>query len=519
MKTPIENPKHSLITISLLVVLMLVNLAGRNLPGAHAETTASSSDSGIAVSVSPEEARLFELINEARQNPLETAVSLGLDRQQVLADNPEITDVLKDGLPPLNFNQILYQSAQRHAAAMLNNNFYSYESIDGTKVARRMENMGYLPALAGESLGLIFFNNYIDPLKSATLMFNNMFKDELALDFGSPRRILNPKVRDMAVAVNKGDYEFPRFSANVYMAACDFARPVEVYELQFMNLINQLRSNPRPVLAEYGIDADVALFPELGRLFLEGLPPLSYQANLYAAADELVADMFEKEHFLPVTSGGKTLDERVRGNGYQPAWIEEARVRLSNCAVLSPAEASSRLFKILLARAFRNDPQKRRQSMLSDKAEDAGIRIKAGSSSVLGGVCGDDLYLMVGDFGAKRRAEDFDDAAEIDAHPEKGDTNCLVGLVYDDSDVNGIYDAGEELPEARVIVDQGPGSEVRGEVLTNAAGGYQMTLPPGDYRVIVGVGEARISKWIRIQEGANTWYPTVLRRPEQEGGM
>ena len=50
------------------------------------------------------EAKLLQLINQARENPLTVAASLGMDPEQILADFPEWHDLLTQGLPPLTFS-------------------------------------------------------------------------------------------------------------------------------------------------------------------------------------------------------------------------------------------------------------------------------------------------------------------------------------------------------------------------------------------------------------------------------
>ncbi|PIP47097.1 MAG: hypothetical protein COX16_06190, partial [Deltaproteobacteria bacterium CG23_combo_of_CG06-09_8_20_14_all_51_20] len=47
------------------------------------------------------ERELFNLINEARIAPLAMAAKLNMDPEKVLADLPELKDILINGLPPL----------------------------------------------------------------------------------------------------------------------------------------------------------------------------------------------------------------------------------------------------------------------------------------------------------------------------------------------------------------------------------------------------------------------------------
>ncbi|MBN2438458.1 MAG: hypothetical protein JXL20_07630, partial [Deltaproteobacteria bacterium] len=55
---------------------------------------------------------LLSLINEARQNPLAVAASMGMDPEKILKDLPELETVLKEGLPAVTFNALLYEAAR-----------------------------------------------------------------------------------------------------------------------------------------------------------------------------------------------------------------------------------------------------------------------------------------------------------------------------------------------------------------------------------------------------------------------
>ena len=70
------------------------------------------------------EIELFELINQARWDPLAMAGSFGLDPNQVLSDLPELSEILTNGLPALVLNQQLYDAALAHTRDMLDNNYY-----------------------------------------------------------------------------------------------------------------------------------------------------------------------------------------------------------------------------------------------------------------------------------------------------------------------------------------------------------------------------------------------------------
>lgn len=467
--------------------------------------------------INADEAALFELINAARVNPLEMAESLGMDRDQILADFPDLEEILKDGLPSLQIDKRLNQSAGKHALDMMENGYYAYDSIDGKTYEKRMICEGYIPFASGESLGLIFFNNFIGPDQGVRQIFDNMFRDELNPELNVAQNILNPDVSEVGLGITGGMFTHSSgFSANVYMAVCDFARPVEIYELELLNLVNQLRAEARAVLAEYGIDASPEAYPEYETLLTKGLPPLAHDHSLYASAEELAVDMFENHHFNAKTSDGRTLEDRVAGNGYEPVWVGETRYRVSTCdESVSPAESVSKMFRYLLNRAFQADPERRHYPMLSPWARDCGIRIMAGESAILGGVCGDYLHIMVAEFGAGHEtggSVDFEDVSGA------GDDTTymygqLAGVVYEDRDANGLYDIGEGVSGIAVTAVNGKDTEAVYGARSNAAGGYSLDLPRGRYRVDVETESGVYSKWLDISEETAHWLPVDVEIP------
>lgn len=439
---------------------------------------------------------LLDLINAARKDPLGTAETLGMDTAKILADFPELVDILTEGLPELAFDARLYQSAQKHAMDMLANGYYAYESIDGRSPGQRINDEGYGATYSGESLGLLFFSNFISPETAAGRIFANMFRDELDPAGSGSRNILNPAAEDIGASVGGGIYNFNGYTGNVYLAVCDFGATTEIYELQIINLINQARANPRPVLAELGISINEADFPELADLFARGgLAPLWFDPALYRAADTLVKDMFENNHFNPRTADGRTVNMRARENNYRSEWIKETRMRIITCdQEICPSETIGRFFKQLVDRAFREDPNQREQHLFSEKAADAGIRIMAGTQPEYGWICGDNLNIMAADFATL---------------PEYPDT-VLTGVVYADRNGNGIYDIGEELAGAGITVKvSGPGGKAT-DLVANPAGGYAIRVAPGRYRVSVNPDVAEWVRWIEVGEARNVWLPVAV---------
>lgn len=434
----------------------------------------------------PEETLLFELINEARRNPLGTAATLGMDPARILADFPEHSKFLRHGMPELTPDVRLCKAARKHAADMLVNNYYAYESIDGRTPWQRMRDEGYVAAVAEESLGLLFFNNFISPETAVGRIFVNRFRDELNPARSGMRGMLNPELVEIGVGIGGGLYQISGFSGNVYLAVCDFGIPVEGYELELFELINQMRARPVDVSRSLGIEpaAILGLFPEYGDFFAKGLPPLVFNRKLRAAADVKITDMLENGYWANVSPEGVTPAMRIRQQGYAPSWTAESRIRLSTCATaISPEKTVSVIFQNMFFNVFRSSGF-RDANLLAEKAADIGIRVVSAESKKLSGLCGENVHIAVFDFAA----------------PAKPEGPVVTGVVYEDLNGNNLYDAGEGVPDVEITV-RIPGGVIARTAKTNAAGGYAIPLEPGRYRVSIGEKENIRFRWITVETG------------------
>jgi len=479
-----KNNYHIIITVMLAIIVNLVF----GIYTASADSDSVSVDA--AVLMNSDEAALAELINAARRDPLGVAESLGMDRDEILNDLPELNEILLNGLPELAIDVSLDQSAGDHTQDMLENNYYAYESIDGKSPEQRMMEAGYVASASGEALGLIFFNNYISSEQAVSQIFENMYKDELSPEWTGPRNILNPDFEDLGVGFSGGLYHFNEISGNVYLSTCDYGASIETYEMQLMALINQLRDKPAAVSHAFGVTVAeiLELFPEYEVLFANGLPPLVFSRQLYASAELQIADMIENSYWGHVSPEGVTPVMRIKAQGYVPIWAAESKSRLSTCEnVISPAHTVPSIFKNMFFNCFKSQGF-RDPNMLAEKAVECGFRIQAAQSESLSGICGDNLHITVGDFGA---SDDYNGPV-------------LSGIVYTDVNANGLYDAGEGVSDASLTIKASGVDGAVKKVTTNAAGGYTAFMEPGQYRVSVGSDQDEQIQWVTV-DGENVW--------------
>ncbi|MBF0111310.1 MAG: hypothetical protein HQK74_01085 [Desulfamplus sp.] len=197
-------------------------------------------------------AYLWKLINEARLRPAKTVEAYRIDYQRAkdsLGDDGWILE-LEDGLPPLALNAKLTEMSSAHNQDMIGRQYYSYTSPEGISFNDRIVNSGYNPAITGESLGILSFYIYVDPLKAVEGIFENMLRDELNPDFGYPKNIFNKDFTEIGISFISTTFSLGKDSSgkditlNAYLVTADFAKPVEPRTYILGNIYNIGENQP-----------------------------------------------------------------------------------------------------------------------------------------------------------------------------------------------------------------------------------------------------------------------------------
>lgn len=432
---------------------------------------------------SQHEQDLLQLINEARENPLAVASSLGMDADQILRDLPDLKDILIYGLPPLSFNENLYAAAGAHTRDMFENGYYSHTSLDGRTYDDRIVESGYDPTATGESLGMLAFFNLIQPAEAVALIFENVFRDELDPARTERRNILASDLEEAGIALGAGTLVLSGSVCNVYLVTCDFGSNVRKLELEFFNLINQARFMPLEVAASFGLDPEQILkdFPELRDILIYGLPPLTFNQHLYAAAGAHGQDMLENGYYSHFSLDGRTFEERIRESAYDPLTTGESMGLFPLCGDATPEEGVDFLFERIFTDELKPDSAADRNILDDRGLKEVGLSFIDGTSVQLGGICSDQVSLLVADFGSS--------AALLDP--------ALVGVVYSDLDQDGLYSQGEGIPGVAISID-GPSGLLN--MYTNETGGFSVALMPGPYWIVVRMDEQEMIKYVELEE-------------------
>ena len=256
-----------------------------------------------------DEISLLELINEARRDPLGMAESLGVDRETVLHDLPELHAVLTEGLAPLEFNKKLYEAASGHTEDMIANNYYSHDSIDGRTYAERIRESGYVAVVCGESLGMVAFQNLMNTSDAVWTIFESIFLAELDPETTEVRNILNPAITETGIVLGSGQFTTGGSTLNAYLATLDFGKPVadtEAVEQALFGMLNSARSDPRMALINAGIDQESAAqaYGDLAWALARPLAPLARDQKLSTAATAHNRDMLDQLYFDTLSPDG-----------------------------------------------------------------------------------------------------------------------------------------------------------------------------------------------------------------------
>jgi uncharacterized protein YkwD len=369
---------------------------------------------------------------------------------------------------------------------MLENNYYSHTSLDGRTYDDRIVEKGYVPVATGESLGMLAFFNFIQPSAAVALIFENMFRDELDPARTERRNILAGDLEEAGIGFGSGAFKIDGSIHNVYLTTCDFGSSVRKLELELelFNLINQARFMPLEVAASFGLDPEQILkdFPELRDILIYGLPPLTFNRNLYAAASAHSQDMLENGYYSHFSLDGRTFEDRIRETGYDPLTTGESLGLFRLCGDATPEKGVDLLFERIFTDELKPDSAADRNILDDRGLKEVGISFITGTSSQLGGICADQVSLLVVEFGSS--------PAPLDP--------ALVGVVYSDWDQDGLYSQGEGIPGVAISID-GP-SGVLKNIYTNETGGFSVALMPGPYRIVIRMDEQEMIKYIELEE-------------------
>lgn len=428
---------------------------------------------GYSEEFAPSEGEVFllELINEARKDPLGMAEALGMARETVLHDLPQLTDVLINGLAPLKFDEKLYAAALDHTAEMIANVYYSHDSLDGRTYADRIRARGYVAAGCGEALGKVAFQNLMAPAEAAGIIFESLFRAELGPETTAVRNILNPERTEAGIVLGSGRFTIGDSTVNAYVATLDFAKPVvdtEAVERALVAMLNTARNDPGLALQNAGIDAAGAAeaYGNLEWALMKPLAPLAWNEKLHGTAAAHYRDMVDQSYFDTVSPDGLTPFDRVALTGYDPAYVGESLGMISTVVVGEQGDGAFDIARRLYERILQYDVNPAsdvERNIFNPFVTEVGISVETVPRFPV-----DDrsvTYAVVADF-----AEPF--------WEDRFQRFFVVGTVYEDRNHNGLLDEDEGIPGLNIMLspwDAAAGSEMVTE-RSGPGGVYQINM-------------------------------------------
>ena len=449
-------------------------------------------DDNVPLLPSEGELQLIQLINESRRQPLAVAESYGKTSTQAIVDFPELSGILEIGLKPLSTHQSLLGSALAHAKDMLENNYYSKSSRDGSSPLDRMETYGYIAAQGNSLLGMLAFRNYMDEAKAIRLIFRTMFLDELDPEYAERRCILDPTFTDIGVSVKTGQWEINNEILNIYMVVCDFgATAINDAEATLMVLINQARRYPIQQMRALEIEPSAAFsaVPYLPEYTTSGMPPVIMDKKLYWTANSHGWEMLDMDYLSSESLEGLTPEQRIMKSGYPAQTAGEVYRSLSTTNPIEASISTGVHFERLLKREL--DPKYSKESIILNP-----VFRDAGPSVILSAPVAqpdDDEASLFDKYFVNILVCDFASKATDDQH------GGVYGWVYSDMNLNGLFDPGEGISRASVKLKDVSGKLIF-DSFADSVGGFHVKLCPGEYLVTVDDGNEKIGRRVNVTD-------------------
>ena len=248
--------------------------------------------------------------------------------------------------------------------------------------------------------------------------------------------------------------------------------PIQAAESEILFRLNLARNNPWAEAERLGLDPEAlraeVVPEEVAALWDQGLWPLAPNALLNEVARLHCEDMLQRGFFSHVTPEGITPEDRVINAGYGANVVREELGALAFISYLDPGEAAQILMDALLLDSLNQRVTEEGPTLLNEKVVEVGIVFLGGELTI----CEEQTHAYV--------------LCILLVRPDGpgAETWVQCGRLYNDSNYNGVYDAGEGLREMEMAIRNG-------EILavTDAQGRYCIQRPLGRWVLQLQVGD------------------------------
>ena len=232
------------------------------------------------------------------------------------------------------------------------------------------------------------------------------------------------------------------------------------YDQFLLELINKARANPTAEASRLGITLNQGL--NSGQISTAAKQPLAFDGDLVDAAHKHSKWMLDTDTFSHTGAGGSSFTARMKAEGYvlSGSWTAGENISWGG---------STGTINQLTHTQARHDglfkSPGHRVNILNDNFKEIGTGVEFGKFGV---------------YNASMVTEDF---------ARTGTASFITGVAYDDRNDNNFYTPGEGRGGIKVsAVSTGTATPVTVTDITGAAGGYDIAVAPGTYKVTFSGG-------------------------------
>jgi hypothetical protein len=459
------------------------------------------------------ESQLLAAINQARSNPSEAALRIGLDPYSLYPKDPGWNAAVVEGLPVLTNDGHLEACAAEHVDDMLVNDFYGALSSDGRTADERIREGDYWPVSTGENRGVVAFKNFMEADTAARILFENLLKQSLKEDASAPGLLFRSDFTNVGISVGTGVLTVGGVASNVYTMVCDFAGFKEIerdvigrIERNLVGLVNQFRADPAETVFSLGLDLEslvnsfqaesdevgTGAYEGLTELLNEILPPLVPTATLESVAvDKARAALTGMDEFPLFGTRDDGTTSRLTVAGYLPECTASFLFEIENTAIGNPSEVGVKALRQMVLDELRNVLSGGDLSLLNPEVREIGVGIEKGELKVSGETT--DMMVATTLVGTTR-----------DKKPA-----YLIHRVWRDDDADALCTLGEGVAGEKIVIQPASSTQENENLnrtsVTNDVGIGVIMIDSGVYRVISTMPDGSETNLGIVADNRNVW--------------
>ncbi len=444
----------------------------------------------------------LDLLNRVRTAPAETLTEIGYDVAGLVVERPELETFLNSGMAPVTYAPSFREIAFDRNQAVFET-LFNFTGADGIILPPSedhcTESYSDCFAVSGELFAGYQDRGELTKEEVVELIFKELVNRDLISEDPSEMTLMNPETSEISVVFGHRQINSDGKLIQRYVLANAYGNGyLSLIEAQSLNLLNQARAaiTKSTVLPENPTDSESAtgstdlVIPdtEAQTAIAEPLPPLITNHLIYGSADQHALEMIEYTNFSNYSHDGTMdLGDRLELAGYQALeYYEDIDIVLEEVQFDIEIAGASMFDKFLV--------HLDREYVINMNGIDPGVG--TGPDSVLEpGMKAAGIRFLYSVPVTNADYPEWDpsgfqklysllivvDVAEPAVESTEG---VLVVLVFDDNNLDGRYDRGEELSSAPVDIYH-DNNQAWYRFYTDSSGCLTLPLNTGAYELMV----------------------------------